>query len=124
MALRPDLNGLRVKSPGWRQDAIYLIEGGVRRHIPDPPTYNNLFPNWDGVVLDIDIDDIDLGSPINTGAILGKSFAPAVYLIDGNVKRWITSPDVMDRYYFDWGKIHLIDQVVLDGVPNGPNIDA
>ena len=40
LAPRPDLNGLRVKSP--TSPAVYLILDGYRRWIPDPDTYNNL----------------------------------------------------------------------------------
>ena len=91
--LRPDLNGFRVKSPAAPH--IYLIDRGMRRHIPNPPTYENLFRSWNGIIVDINISDITLGQPITSGAVLAKaSNHPAIYLIDSAQKRWIVSPPV------------------------------
>ena len=120
--VRNDLNGMRLRLPN--KPEIYLMDEGKRRWIPDPPTYNGLFRDWNGVFPDIDIDEIDLGTQITHGALLIRGLAsPKVYLFDQNKKRHVTSPAVMDKYYFDWGKIHPIDQAVVDGIANGPDIN-
>jgi hypothetical protein len=121
MALRPDLAGRRVK--GVNEPAIYLIDDdGTRRWITDPTTFNSLFRNWDGIEEFADINAIDRGADIN-GAILAKdpNLAP-VFLIDLGHKRWITSPQVMDKFNFSWDTIWSIPDVALRGIPNWPDI--
>jgi hypothetical protein len=120
---RPDLNGLRVKFPN--QPAIYLIDRGYRRWIPDPATYNNLFRDWNGIVVDIDIDEIPLAPQITSGAVLVRADGTApVYLVDQGMKRWIVSPAMMDKYYFAWNRIYVLPRGVVDPIPVGPNIDS
>ncbi len=123
---RPDLSGLRVKLPGNatpQQQAIYLMDpDGYRRHIPNPTTYTNLFRSWDGIVIDIDIDEIAEGSPLTDGAILARADqTAAVYLVSNEEKRWITSVPVMDKYFFDWDKVLSLPHVVLDFIRTGRN---
>ncbi|MCZ7384968.1 MAG: hypothetical protein O8C63_09505 [Candidatus Methanoperedens sp.] len=108
--LRKDLNGLRVRLPG--SAPIYLIDEGKKRHIPNPQVYNELFSTWEGVIDDIDIDEITTGVSIPETATLFKCIdSPKVFLLDGvapnQVKRHIFSPDVMNRYKFNWGRVHL-----------------
>src|SRR2546423_798713 len=117
MAKRPDLAGRRIKDPAGPQ--VYLIDDdGTKRWIPDPPTYNNLFRDWNGIEEVADTNTIDNGRNITEGAVLAKSQQPAVYLIDNGMKRWVTSPGVMDKFYFSWDKIQVVPQVLLDFIPN------
>ncbi len=120
---RPDLNGLRVKLPSAPE--IYLIDRGYRRWIPNPATYNNLFRDWNGIVTDIDINEIPLASQISNGAILGRADGTApVFLIDQGMKRWIVSPAIMDQYYFAWNQVYVLPPATVDSVPSGSNIDS
>ena len=118
---RPDLSGLRVKLPNHPE--IYLIDPeGYRRWIPNPATYNNLFRNWDGVVTDIDIGEIAMSAPLSNGAILARAASTApVFLVSNGIKRWITSPPVMDKYYFNWNRIYVVPDVLVNFIPAGPN---
>ncbi|PSJ26899.1 hypothetical protein B7P34_20475 [Streptosporangium nondiastaticum] len=117
----PELNGARVK--GVNSPAIYLILDGKRRWIPNPATYNNLFRDWNGIQSVVDIGAIDDGGQLSDGAILAKSpSGPAVYLVSNGIKRWITSPAAMDKYYFDWNKIVNLSPVALDSIPTGASI--
>lgn len=122
MATRPDLAGLRIKDATgpW----VYLIDDdGMKRCIPDTPTYDNLFSDWNGIVNIADADTIDDGADITVGAILAKSNQFAnVYLVDNGTKRRITSPAVMDKFHFAWDKIYVIPEVVLAFIPNGTDI--
>jgi len=116
--LRPDLNGLRIKSPS--SATVYLIDEGRRRAIPNPETYYNLFRDWNKIVVDINVNSITSGPRISNGAILAKSHhGKAVYLIDNGVKRWIRSRQAMDKYYFSWKQIRAVDKILLDFIPNG-----
>lgn len=117
----PELNGARLKGAG--SPAVHLILDGKRRWIPNPNTYNNLFRNWNGIQTVIDIGSIDDGGQLSDGAILAKSpNDPAVYLVSNGIKRWITSPAAMDKYYFDWNKIVSLSPVALNSIPTGGSI--
>ncbi|MCQ8768500.1 hypothetical protein [Streptomyces telluris] len=117
----PELNGARLK--GVNSPAVYLVLDGKRRWIPNPATYNNLFRNWNGIQTVVDIASIDDGGQLSDGAILAKSpDGPAVYLVSNGIKRWITSPAAMDKYYFDWNKIVNISPVALNAIPTGAAI--
>ena len=55
----PELAGQRVQLPGHPE--IYLVDDdGLRRWIPNPATYNNLFRDWNGVNVDIQTEDIEV----------------------------------------------------------------
>ena len=117
-----ELWGLRVKLPN--RPEIYLIDRGYRRWIPNPATYNNLFRDWNGVVIDIDILQIPLGPQISSGAVLAKAVGTApIYLVDQGTKRWIVSPDVFNRYHFAWGRVYSQPAAIIDPIPVGPAID-
>jgi hypothetical protein len=118
---RPDLNGLRVKLPN--QATIWLIMDGYRHGIPNPATYNNLFRDWNGIVIDINVVEIPEVAPISNGALLAKSnTSAAVYLVTNGVKRWVTSPAAMDKYYFAWNRIVTVPFVLVDFIPTGASI--
>jgi len=122
MGLRIDLDGLRMRKPG--EDAVYLIDQGKKRHIPNPQVYNQLFRTWENIHLDIDIDDIDTGSAIAENALLFKcSDSPKVFLRENLTMRWITSPAVMERFQFSWEKItHWNSPSNSLGYSQGPDI--
>lgn len=117
---RLDLDGLRVTPP--RGGPIYLIMDGVRRWIPNPATYNNLFRDWNGVITDLNVNAIPKGPALLDGAVLFRGDGAPVYLMDVAGKRWVTSPAAMDKYYFNWSKIAVLPGVVVNAVPNGANI--
>jgi hypothetical protein len=118
---RPDLSGARLKSP--TNPDVYLVDPeGYLRLIPDPDTYNNLFRDWNGITESTDLNEIARGSDITDGAVLAKaSNSDPVYLISNGIKRWITSPGVMDKYYFNWGNIVGLPQTAIDPIPQGAN---
>lgn len=118
---RVELAGARVKLP--TRSEIYVIDpNGYRRWIPDPDTYNNLFRDWNGVIIDLDINDIPAAAPLTSGAVLMRaSNAAPVYIVSNGIKRWITSPAAMDKYYFNWARIYVLPSVVVDSVQRGPD---
>lgn len=122
MATRPDLAGLRIKDPVGAK--VYLIDNdGRKRWIPDPPTYEALFRDWNGIESVADTNTIDDGADITAGAVLAKSRQFAnVYLIDNGMKRRISSPAVMEKFYFAWDKIQVVPDVVLDFIPSGADL--
>jgi hypothetical protein len=120
-APRPDLNGLRVKLPN--RPEVYLTDRGYRRWIPNAMTYGNLFRDWTGIVVDINIDEISLGPSITSGAVLVRPDGAApVYLVDNNAKRWVVSPAAMDKYHFNWNRVYVIPPVVVNSIPTADAI--
>lgn len=118
---RLDLDGVRIRMPN--QPTIYLVDQGLRRAVPDPSTYNNLFRDWEGIVVDIDVDAVPLGPPIAHGAVLVRADgAPSVYLVDRGVKRLVASPETMNRYHFAWSRIHVVPPSLVDAIPVGQTI--
>ena len=121
LAVTNELNGQRVQVPG--NNAVYLIDRGVRRWIPNPETYWRLFNNTDGIQVASYYALIAVGQPLSTQAqLLNPQGGGAVYLVEPGVKRWVTSPANMDKYYFNWANITPVPQFVLYAIPNGPSI--
>jgi hypothetical protein len=117
---RPDLSGTRMKMPN--QDAIYLVDpDGYRRLIPDAATYNNLFIDWTGIAIDIDISEIPESSALTVGAILATpwTFGP-IYLVSNGMKRCIANMGVFDhKYFFNLEVVHTVQHVLLDFIFDG-----
>jgi len=102
------------------QPEIYIIIDGAKRHIPDPTTYNNLFATWGDVREALDLPSITTGHSLTHGAYLFRGDGEAaVYLIDGNKKRHVTSPDIMSRYGFDWNKVRSVPASVVAAIETG-----
>lgn len=121
MTIRKDLDGLRVQLPG--DPAIYLMDAGKKRHIPNPPTYDGLFRDWNGIVQDAHLNEIDTGLAISNGAILAQAYGDAaVYLIDQGHKRHIANPATMDRYSLAWNKIQHVAPILIASIPTGQAI--
>jgi hypothetical protein len=49
---------------------VYLIDKGFRRAVPNVPTYEALFRDWDRIIEDIDPETIRLGDPLGDAASL------------------------------------------------------
>ena len=119
-APRPDLAGRRLRKPGH---GVYLVDpAGYRRHVPDAASYERLFRSWDGVVSMPDVDELPERAPIGEATMLVRGDASdLVYVIDQGRKRRIVGPDVMDKYWFDWGRVCRVRQVLVDHFSCGTN---
>ncbi|MFF3752438.1 hypothetical protein ACFYYH_18585 [Streptomyces sp. NPDC002018] len=122
VADRPELNGYRIKSVTGA--TIYVVIDGKRRAIPSGPTYLNLFNSYVGVQHVIDIESITDGGPLSDGAILATSpSSDTIWLISNGLKRGITGR-AFEKYAFDWHKVVTLSDIVLNSIPQGPNIDV
>jgi hypothetical protein len=101
---RPLLNGVRIKWSG--SYAVYLVDGGLRRLIPDQETYDNIFQSWGGIRCfhwSVAIARVCAGEPIASGSmVVGVVGRPDIYLLDGAVKRRITSDSAMTSFHLRW----------------------
>jgi hypothetical protein len=114
-----DFAGMRIRMP--RSTRIYLVDPeGFRRWIPDQATYTNLFRNGADVT-EWDVRLIAERDQISSGAVLVRAEGSVpVYVVSNGQKRWITSPEVMDKYGFEWSQIREVPPVVVDTLPTGP----
>ena len=117
---RPDLNGLRIKSPN--RPEIFLVDRGYRRMVPTPNTYNDLFKSWEQIAIIIDIDEIPEAVPLPDGAILAKGGRDPIYLIDRDVKRQIMTPGAIERYHFNLERVYVVPRILLENIRTGPSI--
>lgn len=116
----PQFNGFRIKRPG--DPRIWLIDRGLKRHIPNESTFNNLFRNWSYREV-LDIDAIQTGPPISNGAFLGRAIGEvAVFLFDQHEKRHIVNEATMDKYNLNWGRICSLPKLVVEMTATGDPI--
>ena len=126
MALRPDLNGQRLRNPA--DGAIYLIDQGRKRHVDDPTAMTNIFNDW-STLPDLDVNLIDDGVDIDDNVCLAQGFGrPEVFLIDkknvagARIKRHVNSPATMTKYNFSWNKIYHVPPALIDATPTGTEV--
>jgi hypothetical protein len=100
MAVRLDLEGLRVRMPG--DSNVYLIDKGTKRGLYKS-TYDQLWNNDNFIHPDLHIDEIDNGSDFDSeNTYLFRAKDGHVYLRDGQKYRKITDETgVFHRYQFN-----------------------
>jgi hypothetical protein len=116
---RPERSGSRLVRPG-RPD-VYLVDpSGYRRRIPNHTTYNRLFRDWRGISDSNDLEEIAEGPALKSATILVRGDGAArIYLLDDGRKHFIPNDTVMDKYWFNWGRICVVRQILIDHVPEG-----
>jgi hypothetical protein len=50
-------------------------------------------------------------------ALARDAARPEIYLVVNGVKLHIASPSEMTALGFDWGKVRIVPQSVIDGIP-------
>lgn len=111
--------GQRVKTSTAPE--VYLVDpdGGLN-HLSDPTVYFNLWDTWDGIAVYDNLftycyspDDYRMMSDAH---LAKTSDSPRVYIWDATLQsgaayRWITTPEIFDKYGFSWGKIRTQSSV-------------
>ena len=69
----------------------------------------------------LDLSGVASGAELTSGAHLAiaQETRDKVYLVDNGQKRWVTSPEVMDKFDFKYGTIRQAPQSTLDALPDG-----
>lgn len=120
-------NGSLVKSPN--NPAVYFIEKGKIRRIPDERTFLALNFTWDAIHV-ISHDDLVaypeglpmqqiVGMSLPEGTLAKSDQSRAVYLITGGKKRVFYDGYSFEILGYDWNKIINVTTFVLDTYPNG-----
>ena len=109
------LDGQRVQRKG--DPLVYLVDRGMKRLVPDPPTYTSLFRDTTIAAFE-SLDDIPTGEPVSQGAVLASGFGdPKVYLVERRGKRFVSSAAAMDRYGLDGTKVQVLPPIVMEAMP-------
>jgi len=131
MSLRPDLNGQRFTRPS--DGAVFLVDEGQLRHIPNQQTYAQMFRNWNGIQTDEAIlSSVQVGPPYDIATkIVAVEGKPHIYLLTYGapgqvIKRHVTDWDTMDHYNFadprEGGTGNIINPSQDASIPEGSPI--
>jgi hypothetical protein len=118
---RNDLNGLLLQLAGEAE--VYLVINGFRRLVPNMDTFYNVFVR-SAKITPFDISQVSLGPQLSHGTSLVNGESADVYLVSTGVKMLIPSMDIFNRYQFNTSTIKKLPQVVIDAIPNGPNLEG
>lgn len=119
---RPELNG-RVYAIEGRPE-IYLVLNGYLRHVPDWETFQRLFAKATIEPVGT-LAFISKGASLTKGAMLirGKD-VNKTYLLTDKVKMWIPNTTIFEQYHFDMAQCEVDPQIVVDFIPDGPNVEG
>jgi hypothetical protein len=105
--------------------AVYLVLIGELRWIPDPTTYNNLFSGWDVHPNDYLVNNMPMGVPFTSGAVLATSPGGAgtpIYVVTNGQKLWIPSQAVFTQFHFNSPAVVTVPDIIINFIPQGLNI--
>ncbi len=112
---------------------VYVMEGGVKRHITSPSVMAACGYGWDAVlrIRDHLLKSIPVGEPLSgppcphvsppDGSLLKGSDAP-VYVMQDALKRHIVDPDSFSTCGYLWGNVNTIEDSTLVAIPAGDDI--
>ena len=118
MATYPDGTLLKASGP-----EVARMEGGQRRWIPDPPTFNCMGLNWGAIqtISDTEWNQIPKGASYLSRAdgTLLQGSGPQVYVMAGCQRHWIPDPDTFNAHGYNWNAIQHVSDVDLTAIPEG-----
>lgn len=123
---RPEHDGKII-----RQDStgrLFWIDQGVRRWIDanSQKIYSRLFNSVNPTVIIAAEEIMPLGSLVTDKNRLvrcsenGNPLSGRVYFLDQDQKRWVSSPNMMKKYNFNWNGIESVSCPVIGALKDGP----
>jgi phospholipase C len=97
---------------------VYIMAGGKASWIPGPSIFDAMGLDWSAITT---ISDADLRL-VPRGPLLLRGSGPSVYLVEGGVRRWITSAEVFEGRGYDWAAILTVTDTQLGLIPDGPPV--
>ncbi len=113
-------DGLLVKDDS---DPVYLLRLGLRRHLPNGVTLEAYGLRW-GEVNSVPasvLRSIPSGDPLLDTLADGnlvQGSGTDVYVMEGGLKRHITSRDTLETCY-GWDAVYVVTDFRVDGIPTG-----
>ena len=119
-------DGALVRGSG---PTVYAMKGGLKRPIPNVPTFLAAGFQWGNVAV---LSDEALGAlptgnawpDIVASGNLIRGSEPTVYVTDGQAKRAITSPDVLAGCGYGWDAVRPVSDEALGTIPTGPALSG
>lgn len=102
---------------------VYVVFGGAKFWIPDPPTLVTLGFDWSKVrVIPPGTSKLLATMPID-GTLVKEQHNPQVFLVEGKQLLWVTSPTVMARRCLSWRNVRTVpDKALTSGLPHGSDL--
>lgn len=102
----------------------------MARWIPNPKTFESLYGKhgWRHIktvgkgFLKTLKREGRIGKPISNGAHLVRGSGPRVYLVTNGQKRWIVNPATMTRFKFDWKRIVVKSNYMVNSIRMGATV--
>ena len=103
---------------------VYVMSGGLKRHIPNPVTFEAQGFLWGDVnlVSSAVVRSIPTGTPLLNALADGnllKGSGPEVYVMEGGAKRHVINPTVLTDCGYGWDAVRLIATSSLNAIPTG-----
>ena len=102
----PIANLLRVKG----DPKVYIVERGLKRHIPNPGIFNSYNYKWEDIV---EISTAHLAG-YKDAALMRALDDFKVYLLEGNTKQWIKTAQDFNNAGYDWNEVLDVSRVELE----------
>jgi hypothetical protein len=110
-------------------DPVYVMQGGLKRHVPNSTTFYAQGFLWGNVnhIPASSLNAIATGQSVLDALADGnllKGTGPEVYVMDGGRKRHITSRDSFTACGYGWDAVYTIPDSLLDSIPSGEPISG
>ena len=123
MATYPD--GTLVQASG---PEVARMEGGQRRWIPDPPTFNCMGLNWGAIqtIADRVWNQIPKGAayPSRADGTLLQGSGPQVYVMAGCQRHYIPDPETFTAHGYNGDAIQRITDTDMTAIPEGARVPS
>ena len=110
---------------------IYLYQGGLKRHIPDPATFEANGFSWNDVI-SVPADwaaGVPTGNPLPSVLANGRLLRPPgdavpVYVMENGAKRHVTDPTAFMQCGYGWDAVDIVSAESVNNIPSGPALSA
>lgn len=103
---------------------IYLVVGGAKCWIPSPQELTDLGFTFSQVKSVPDRGILSVGTVPRDGTLMRELYQTAVYVMFGNCKWHIPSPQVFEAMGYHWSDVKEVPTGCLSGIPDCPDNSA
>jgi hypothetical protein len=106
----------------WNRPEVYVVYGGAKFWIPDPPTLFALGFDWSRVGVIPPGETAKLRTVPIDRTLLKEQHDPKIYVVESGQLRWVTSPAAMDGRCLPWRHVRIVPDNSLAALPHGPDL--